>query len=294
MNRFIPLLLLLTLTAGLLSGCRKSEPDAESTPASVSHVYTTAAPEPETTPAPAEPENLPLIETEADIPESGFPGGLDDDGREPGEADEPDPVEVVAMTRDQQRTANVFLSNFVEQYFGDFSYTQEDVVARTVDFAHMWTKINDYGSIRYENTGGESYEVMSLDQAAAVVSRYFPADLTLADPEGLVLADGHGFYRDGSFYYEAADGDAHAQFAVVTTLVRLSDGTVAMEFDIYEMDLEEYFNNGFDTDNYRLTPEEAAADSSLTLQGGGTARAIPGTWNGRDAYFLLEYNHWYF
>jgi len=295
MKRVLVLLVTLALALGLFAACSKAAPAAPETsaPFEVSEIPAAEAPAPTEapsqteTPAPTDaiaPTEAPLSTTE----EGPFPGGLDDDGRGP---DEDDSGTYVAMTADEQYKANIFLSNFAEQFFGNYSQLDEDHVAREVDFVHRWCKINRPGAIRYETVDGTPYEVIDFDEADGISDRYFPNPLSDWHPEE-IHPTSHGFLRDRKLYFEAADGESYNHIAVAGDVRQDTDGTYYMDFTVYAVDLEEYYDRGVDSGYYRMTPAEAAASAHLSYVYTGTAAAQGGTWNGNSVYKLISYFIW--
>ena len=287
MKRVFVLLLALTLALGLFTACGKQAQASTAAPETsapfevLESLAPTEMPAPTETPAPTE---APLSTTE----EGPFPGGLDDDGRGP---DEDESMAYVTMTPDEQYKANIFLSNFAEQFFGGYNQLDEDHVAREVDFVHLWCKINNRSAIRYETVDGMQYEVIDFDEADSISDRYFPNPLSDWHPEE-IHPSSHGFLRDRKLYFEAADGEAYNRIAVVGDVRQDANGTYYMDFTVYEVDLEEYFDRGVDSGYYRMTPAEAAASGHLSYVYVGTAAAQGGTWNGNSVYKLTSYYIW--
>ena len=306
---FFPLLAALALTI-LITGCGKasSAPEApaptpevvyvivtpEPTP-EVVYVTVTPEPTPEVVYVPVTPEPTPEVVYVTVTPEPapvepGFPGGLDDDGRGPEEA-APYPLRDISMSPDQQYEANIFLSNFAEQFFGDYSEFEESAATKAVHFAHIWSKLNDHDSIRYKQQNGSSYEVLTLEQIRAVIDRYFYLPVSDSALEKGLLYPEHSFYQNGEFWFEAADGESYNRFAVADRLTLLSDETYEISFTVYEVDLMEYFDQGVSSDYYHLTSQEAAG-AGFTRIASGTALALPHSYRDRATYQLLEYHTW--
>ncbi len=288
------LILIASAALILLAACGK--PTAEEVPAPTPQiVYVTVTPEPTPEPGPtpeeaSESDILPLI-TDTELAEGSFPGGLDDDGPGPEGSEPVEPIELDAGT---QYAANIFLSNFAEQFFADYAYDGDDFVGRAVDFAHTWYKVNDRSAIEYREFNGEPYETLTLDELNAVVSRYFPFTIDEWTMENLYIPTEYAFYQDGLLFYMAADGEAYHRIAVVRDMAMREDGVVLMDFAVYEIDIETYFgfDNGIPRSYYELTDAEASRDPTLTLAAEGMASALPHSYNGRAGYQLLDYTTW--
>ena len=284
----------------LLSACAKTEEPPAPAP---EIVYVTVTPEPAPeaqgpVEPPLEDDALPL---ELDPGPGSFPGGLDDDGRGPDEGGELYPwddvtaVQSLEMTADRQYEANIFLSNFAEQGFRFYSYDMDmsQIMGQLVRFAHIWCKVNRQSEITYSTFSGVTCETLTAEQVDAVVSRFFPS-VTREDADLYYIPPEHSFYRDGTFYFEAADGEAHNRIAVAEGVTVMSDGTCFITFGEYEIDLETYysFDGGIPRSYYELTASQAAERADLTLAAVGASCALPHDYQGRASYQLLEYSVW--
>ena len=94
-------------------------------------------------------------------------------------------------------------------------------------------------------------------------------------------------FKDGNFYINIGDGEAHTSLAIVDSLTSLSDGTYKMHFKIYALDLDVYYdNNGISKKYYQMTGEQADTCAELEYAYDGTAVASPYNFNGVDTYQL--------
>lgn len=306
MKRALSLMLAVLLALSVCGGCTKKESPESSAPAtSLPTVETASASAAEA----ASPAELPGPEAAGDPAETSFPGGLDDDGPGPGEEDpyEPEegapghmsglnPVEFFPLDGSKQYEANIFLSNFAEQginlYFYDLDMSQ--ILPSLVRFAHIWCKINDRSSITYGQVDGVTYEILTFDRFRSVIGRFIPLNVTEESAEQSYPPQDHSFYRDGKFYFEAADGEAHNGIAVADTLARLDDGRYVLTFTEYEIDLDAYysFDFGIPRAYYELDPLSASQHQYLTRIRDGYAIVTPYQYNGRDTYQLVEYTTW--
>ena len=243
--------------------------------------------------------------------EASFPGGLDDDGPGPDEyeyygeeifdADGGDPYssgyltpeEFIKLDANKQYEANIFLSNFAEQGINLYFYDLETsrILPPLVDFAHIWCKINDRSAITYAQFDGGTYEVLTLDKVRSVIKRYISLDMTQESVENYYYPQEHSFYRDGKFYFDAADGEAHNCIAVADSLARLDNGLYCLTFTEYEIDLDRYysFETGIPRSYYELSASDASQHQYLTRIRDGYAIVTPYQYNGRNTYQLVEY-----
>lgn len=169
--------------------------------------------------------------------------------------------------------AAIFLSDFIEQNWTSFDLqTASDL--DLLEFAHRFCKINRQEAIAYE---GE-YETVRLEDVNALTRRFFGRSL---DPqEGILRSEANGLiwkYEGGKFYFPAADGESYNHFAVVREAWWLPNDRLRFRFDVYELNLEEYFDRGMDSGLYRLSAAEAetlAGQGRITKLGTGTAEAL--------------------
>lgn len=212
-----------------------------------------------------------------------------------GETAPVDGAEVV-MDANMQYEANIFLSNFAEQY----DFTDFDIYAYggkpVIDFAHRFAKINEGGAISYDGL----YEVLTLDYVQGVLDRFFgltigPSDyLDLPSPTYTFDSSYHGpFYKDGKFYYDAADGATYTQFAVVYQILKFADGHLEMAFRRYDrLDFDTVGGLAVSDAHYYLTLAEAEANPNLLNIGNGYAKVYPKVYGGHNTYQLIEYHEY--
>ena len=187
--------------------------------------------------------------------------------------------EYLELDSDEQKYANTYITNFVEQYFFDFD-RDSATAEQLLDFVHIHLKINAYDQISYETKGDITFETFTVDKSIKVISKYFAVYFTEEDckalpspPETYGDQPAGPFYEDGKIWYEAADGESYNLIGIVDSVLNNTDGTLTIEFTIYSIDYEVY--SGLDMDGiaayYSMTPEQAAADSTLTQVKTGTA-----------------------
>lgn len=200
----------------------------------------------------------------------------------------------VTLTGTMQYEANIFLSNFAEQY-GFTSYRVSDHnVQLLMDFAHRYTKINASGNISYD----AQYEVITLDYANTVLDRFFGDSVSAAELSSFPAPSysydpGYRgpYYQNSYIYYEAADGATTTEFVVVDSVHSFPDGTYDMLFTRYEvLDFFDSIGGLAVTDYYySMTPQQAASSADIQRIGEGWATVIPKSYNGRDTYQLITY-----
>ena len=193
----------------------------------------------------------------------------------------------IAMDAGLQYTANIFLSNFSEQ--NAFERNGFDVSSpryeELIQFVYLYCKINRHGALGVDRTQEGSFYTVSLDTVNDVLNRHFGITLTRDQASRI------GNYRNGSFYYIAADGESYNRLTVVNRMESLGDGTFELQFDIYSLNLDVYYaNNGaVDAGYYYTSASAARADANLTWKAAGTALVRPYNHDGYQTMQLIRY-----
>ena len=186
---------------------------------------------------------------------------------------------------------NIFLSNFSEQHKASFnsSTAADDFLLR---FVELYCKINHHDLIYYEN----AEECLSLDNMNLYLQRFFGRKVDPVNGASYMLDAWNSFrYSSGAFRFPAADGEAYNRFTVVYEMTSNGDGTYTVQFQNYELDLNEYWDNGIDNSIYHMNNDEVA---NLVWSGrakpfqGGTAVVRDYSFNGRPTYQILSYEVW--
>lgn len=263
------------LILGSLAGCKPAE-------------------EPEATAAASEAQEE--SETETEAPQASV---ATSDTEDPAESDLSDDFviepEYIELGSEEQKYVNTYITNFVEQYFFDFD-SDCATAEQLLDFVHIHLKINAYDQISYETKGDITFETFTVSEATKVITKYFSLYFTEDDckvlpapPETYGDQPAGPFYEDGKIWYEAADGESYNLIGIVDSVLNNTDGTLTLEFTIYSIDYEVY--NELDMDGitayYSMTPEQAAADSTLTRVKNGTA-VVTNAQSGD--YLLISYS----
>ena len=221
--------------------------------------------------------------------------------QEPEAAPTEEPGQPISLSAEQQYEANIFLSNFSEQWFCEYPFDRFDAddtsEAQLFSFAHLWAKINRHSAISYD--GG--YETMTRENVNEIVGRYFGLGISPADGTDYSAALGmgnydwdHCWYEGGVFYYPAADGEAYNHFTVVDSAEALSGSRTRFRFTVYELDLDRYWADGVANEYYRLTPAEAVQHMTameIVPVRTGVAVVLPCYLesSGRESYILVSY-----
>lgn len=187
----------------------------------------------------------------------------------------------------RQTYANTFVSAFAEQNISEidiYNVSNEDLT----DFVRILLKFHSTDLISYEPKGEMLFETFELSTAHDVIRDYFGVFITdlftdrfAAPPEAHGDQPAGPYYEDGKIWYEAYDVEFTNRFAVVDSFTNNDDGTLTLTFTVYEA--------GPDADLaacYSLTPEEAAADSTLNIVTKGSAIVSVGQ---SGAYYMNYY-----
>lgn len=194
----------------------------------------------------------------------------------------------------RQEYANTFLSNFAEQFM--VSYDKDTATPEAqMDFVRSFLKINKNDAVVYEKKGDVTYETFKWEDAQRVVANYFGISLgnvyeNFSAPSGSFGDQPAGpYYENGKIWYEAADGGLHNVFAVADSIKNNTDGTVTIEFTVYEVDPDKYseLDDAAIKAYYKMTPDEAKAAKNLSVLTTGSAVVSIGQ---SGDYYLYTYH----
>lgn len=223
---------------------------------------------------------------------------------EPSEDSEPTNVEPDKITfeGESQTYANTFMTNFVEQWFYYDREDKFDVKTAKVEdvlrFAAMHLNINSPKEFKGETKGECSYETISVDKACDVIGKYMMYALNEDDCKTLPApAENYAdkepsywgpYYEDGKVWFEMGAGEAYTNIAVVDYGKSNEDGNMTLVFTIYAIDFDVLNDLTLDElkEYYKISPEKAASDKTLTKKGVGVAEVSVGQ---SGKYFLNTY-----
>ncbi len=157
----------------------------------------------------------------------------------------------------EQKKMNIFLSNFSEACFTEYDKENPDI-GKLLRWAHLWTKLNKWSNITYEDVEGEgTCEKNSLENINSILDKYLGIKLTEEQTADFIEPDSYfySFVRDGYFYVPAADGESYTLLSIVNSSETLDDGKMKLNYTVYSQDLDAYFE-GKDKD-YTMTGVEA-------------------------------------
>lgn len=173
---------------------------------------------------------------------------------------------------DRQIYANAFVSAFAEQNISEMD-TENLTVEEYLDFVRIYLKTHATDLISYEPKGEILFETFTPASAHEVIKVFFGFFTSDVFGSGLEApSEAHGdqpagpFYEDGRFWYEACDTEDSNRFAIVDSYTVNEDGTMTLGFTVYEAGPNDSLY-----ECYRLSPEEAAADSTINIVTNGSA-----------------------
>lgn len=208
---------------------------------------------------------------EAEDPEDDAGAPADEDSFSGNYTDSVD-GEYVDPDADRQIYANAFVSAFAEQNISEMD-TENLTVEEYLDFVRIYLKNQATDLISYEPKGEMLFETFTLASAHEVIKVFFGFFISDVFGSGLAApSEAHGdqpagpFYEDGRFWYEACDTEDSNRFAIVDSYTVNEDGTVTLGFTVYEAGPNDSLY-----ECYRLSPEEAAADSTINIVTNGSA-----------------------
>lgn len=197
----------------------------------------------------------------------------------------------VKLEGEQLYRINIFLSNFSEQQIKTFTTATcaDDYLLR---FVELYFKINE--NSRISLVAGE--ECMSLADANTYMKRFFGKTASPYEGASYLLDAWNEFkYSGGYFRFPAADGGSFNRFTVAREMTANTDGTYTVNFQVFELDLSEYWDKGMDNALYWLSNDEVAAlvsSKRVKPVQGGTAVVRDYNFNGKSTYQILSYEVW--
>lgn len=208
---------------------------------------------------------------EAEDPENAAEAPADEDSFSGNYTDSVD-GEYADPDADRQIYANAFVSAFAEQNISEMD-TENLTVEEYLDFVRIYLKTHATDLISYEPKGEMLFETFTPASAHEVIKVFFGFFTSDVFGSGLEApSEAHGdqpagpFYEDGRFWYEACDTEDSNRFAIVDSYTVNEDGTVTLGFTVYEAGPNDSLY-----ECYRLSPEEAAADSTINIVTNGSA-----------------------
>lgn len=187
----------------------------------------------------------------------------------------------VELSREDQYTINLFLSNFSEQGFGP--YDSSTGINQIAPFTYIFAIINSYNNITERQENGMAYDTITLDYVNKVSMRFFNRQFSREEASTFSWDQQHSFYRDGVFYFEMAAGATYCNFTVVDRLEHADDDTYIAYFHNYLL----ANTHVMDSSLYHMTPQEAEASSRIEVLAQGVAHL---TRDSAGKYHLLEYD----
>lgn len=153
--------------------------------------------------------------------------------------DEPAGVEIFhALTDQEKRTLNIFLSNFSEALFEYYNAFEERTPSNSqalISFAVMHYYLNLVDQIEGVQREGKNYSGIRLEKIATRLNRYFyNLNCTPGFIDLILNTNSDSPFSDGKFLLmEPADGATITRFSQVGSLLEEEDGTLRAKIDIY-------------------------------------------------------------
>ncbi|MCR5337645.1 MAG: hypothetical protein K6E75_03720 [Lachnospiraceae bacterium] len=175
-----------------------------------------------------------------------------------------------------RRKMNIFLSNFSEAGLNAYDKDNRDL-KDILGWAHIWTKINKWDNIEYEEVSGEgTCEKISFENINKMLDKYL--GFTISDDEAaqLNLPDDNNrfFCKDGNLYSPAADGEAYTRLSIISGVEDLGENKLKLYFTIYAQDLDVYMEWKEKDEYYGLSADEASVNKELEQQEVGYAVVV--------------------
>ncbi len=193
----------------------------------------------------------------------------------------------VTLSKGQRQKLNVFISNFAETGFRNYDEEIKDM-SLICSFVYRWTRINRPADVEIEG----NYYKISFDTIKRIAKKYLGRKISEKDLNSYPWQDldDDVFFEEGYYFEPAADGESYTTFALVSSARDNGDGTLSIDFTMYSLDLDVYWDNNetIPRKYYAMTCEEASKDKDVDSWGSGSAVVK----KDGDTYTLVSYeNH---
>ncbi|HHW74888.1 MAG TPA: zinc-ribbon domain-containing protein [Firmicutes bacterium] len=211
----------------------------------------------------------------------------------------PEGREIYAALSDQEiRSLNIFLSNFSEANFQRYDANQKYTASNSlplINFVHMHYHFNLHDQMVGVRKGGIQYTGVSLDKLSAKLNRFFyNLNSTPAFIESAVKTSSCGYLSDGKhLLWEMADGAQINYFSQAVSLVEKKDGTLKTQIVIYQ--LERRMNDGLihgEVPHWVYQPCSGWSSTNkagVTKVGAAAATLVRYEYLGKPSYQLVKY-----
>lgn len=180
---------------------------------------------------------------------------------------------------EEMRRINIFLSNFSESKFQAYPCSDYEMLI----FGYKYAKVNNREVL---GTSGYEYYISKANMDS-ILKRFFATTVSVSPGTVLDERNYPVTYRDGAYYYPAADGASVSYCSVATSMVDNGDGTYTVTFNNYA----HIYPHESMSPYYSLTDSQAAARSDIQKYGAGIAVVRDYTRsNGVASYQLISYN----
>ena len=186
------------------------------------------------------------------------------------------------MSAEEQKQANLFLSNFAEQSDGSFSFDGSFHMATLVDFAFNFARANNPEKITVE----DDMEAMPLSTVNTYLKRYTSYIIPVA--ETFYVEGDNFYYEEGNIYHTITEGTEYPLLAIARQMERGRGNIRFIDYDVYELDPVEYRAQGIDKSYYEMTAAEAEKTPSLKKVSRGRAVAEAFYTGTRDSFRLIS------
>ena len=177
---------------------------------------------------------------------------------------------------------NAFLSNFAMMNLWHFDSENVDV-EKMMDFITRWlSRTRTTGYIEWGD-----WPRISLDNLNLFMEGFTGLTFSEEDAVNNVPNGQYYFYDGGYFYRKLGDGESTTDFCVVKDVRESDDGNLEVDFSVFSIDLNHYFEYNDSIDNYfYMNYEDASNCGTLNEIGYGTAIIRPVVYGMFPFHFL--------
>lgn len=174
------------------------------------------------------------------------------------------------LSQDERYGYNLFLSNFSEQSFRNYSDGgSQSTAARLVEFAYLYNCLNSpsYVGDSHDDTG--YYCTLEASRVDSALQYFFGKSVTHPTSDQ-PLGDYYA-YSNGTYLFPAALGDFYGYLSIIDSLYLNEDNTYTAGFSVYSFSPDVYYSGDSLTPYYAFSASQASQCADLSYRYSGEA-----------------------
>ena len=217
------------------------------------------------------------------------------------EPNEEYPIELTeSLTPEDCYRINRFMSLFAQYDFDSYDVNALDEEYDMLYFCFHY--LNQYVGevLNIETIDDDYFYTISEDDMNNCLERFFgttvPAqdysvDYYYVDSGEFAFTDSI-YFLDGAYYFVAGAGENYPYITIVYAVTAIEPGLYEVYFNIFELDIEEYYDYGIDESYYAMAGEDPWYIDTFTYYGSGYGTIRDYNEYGESGYQLISYTLW--